>query len=191
MMDSVVADADDGHGSRLTLPIEGVVSPVSTDTIVSGEAAPRSTVSSPSVKVAGADGKSPEARGSPSSAKPLDEPEFVVGEPTEDDRQKAQKIFDGNEDFIQKEKAAAWMGEEGPVRQRTLRAYMALYDFGGQKTVSAIRQVCARLVFRAETQQVDRILVAFAKRWCECNPNHGFKSTGGKRISPFSSVPVL
>jgi hypothetical protein len=111
-------------------------------------------------------------------SKPLDEPNFVIGEPTEDDRQKAQKIFDGNEDFISKEKAAAWMGEEGPVRQRTLQAYMELYDFKRQSIVTALRQVCGRLVFRAETQQVDRILVAFSKRWCDCNPNHGFKATG-------------
>ncbi|KAI1148485.1 hypothetical protein F4825DRAFT_454426 [Nemania diffusa] len=107
---------------------------------------------------------------------PLDEPEVAVGEPTEDDRQKAQGIFDGDEDFIQKEKAAAWMGEEGPVRQRTLRAYMDLYDFENQSVLTALRQICSRLVFRAETQQVDRILVAFSKRWCDCNPNHGFKT---------------
>ncbi|KAI0165364.1 hypothetical protein GGR52DRAFT_585403 [Hypoxylon sp. FL1284] len=108
---------------------------------------------------------------------PLDEPEVSVGEPTEDDRQKAQKIFDGNEDFICKEKAAAWMGEEGPVRQRTLRAYIELYDFANQSVLAALRQICGRLVFRAETQQVDRILVAFSSRWCDCNPNHGFKAT--------------
>ncbi|KAJ2969504.1 hypothetical protein NUW58_g9975 [Xylaria curta] len=107
---------------------------------------------------------------------PLDEPEVTVGEPTEDDRQKAQGIFDGDEDFIQKEKAAAWMGEEGPVRQRTLRAYMDLYDFENQSVLAGLRQICSRLVFRAETQQVDRILVAFSKRWCDCNPNHGFKT---------------
>ncbi|KAI1437329.1 hypothetical protein GGR50DRAFT_97054 [Xylaria sp. CBS 124048] len=107
---------------------------------------------------------------------PLDEPEVTVGEPTEDDLQKAQGIFDGDESFIQKEKAAAWMGEEGLVRQRTLRAYMDLYDFENQSVLAALRQVCSRLVFRAETQQVDRILVAFSNRWCDCNPNHGFKS---------------
>jgi hypothetical protein len=111
-------------------------------------------------------------------SKPLDEPNFVVGEPTEDDRQKAQKIYDGDEDWISKAKAAAWMGEEGPIRQRTLQAYMELYDFKNQSVVSALRQVCGRLIFRAETQQVDRILVAFSKRWCDCNPNHGFKATG-------------
>ncbi|CAJ2509518.1 Uu.00g145440.m01.CDS01 [Anthostomella pinea] len=107
---------------------------------------------------------------------PMDEPEFAVGEPTEDDRQKAQRIYDGNEDFIQKEKAAAWMGEEGLVRQRTLKAYMDLYDFENQTVLTALRQICSRLVFRAETQQVDRILVAFSQRWCDCNPNHGFKT---------------
>jgi hypothetical protein len=125
------------------------------------------------VKVESAE-PSPELKAS----KSIDEPDFVVGDPTEDDLQKAQKIYDGNEDFIQRERAAAWMGEEGPVRQRTLRAYMNLYDFQDKSVVASLRQVCNRLVLRAETQQVDRILVAFAKRWCDCNPNHGFKTTG-------------
>ncbi|KAK4187851.1 hypothetical protein QBC35DRAFT_474140 [Podospora australis] len=109
------------------------------------------------------------------SIKSIDEPDFVVGDPTEDDRQKAQKIYDGNEDYIQKDRAAAWMGEEGIVRQRVLRAYMDHYDFKDLSIVSGLRLVCNRLLLRAETQQVDRILVAFTKRWCDCNPKHGFK----------------
>ncbi|EHL02782.1 putative PH and SEC7 domain-containing protein C11E3.11c [Glarea lozoyensis 74030] len=52
------------------------------------------------------------------------------------------------------------MGEEGVVRARTLIAYMEL-----------------KLVLKAESQQVDRILDAFAQRWCQCNPKHGFKVT--------------
>ncbi|CCC09507.1 unnamed protein product [Sordaria macrospora k-hell] len=113
----------------------------------------------------------------PAGKSELDEPEqFVVGDPTEDDQQKALKIYEGNEDFIPKEKAAAWMGEEGPVRQRTLRAYMENYDFENMSVCASLRQLCNRLLLRAETQQVDRILVAFSNRWCECNPNHGFKS---------------
>lgn len=115
----------------------------------------------------------------PASKSELDEPEqFVVGDPTEDDRQKALKIYEGNEDFIPRDKAAAWMGEEGPVRQRTLRAYMDNYDFENMSVCASLRQLCNRLLLRAETQQVDRILVAFSNRWCECNPNHGFKSMG-------------
>ncbi|KAM0262447.1 hypothetical protein ACHAQJ_001700 [Trichoderma viride] len=107
----------------------------------------------------------------------LDEPEFVIGEPTEDDLQKAQQIYEGAEDFIPKEKAASWMGEEGPIRQRTLQAYIELYDFADLSILGALRKVCGRLILRGETQQVDRILVAFSKRWCDCNPNHGFKAT--------------
>ncbi|KAK4207191.1 hypothetical protein QBC37DRAFT_380330 [Rhypophila decipiens] len=107
----------------------------------------------------------------------IDEPHFVIGDPTEDDRQKAKKIFDGDEEYLSRDRAAAWMGEEGTVRQRTLRAYMDLYDFENQTIVSSLRSLCQRLLLRAETQQVDRILVAFSKRWCDCNPNHGFKTS--------------
>ncbi|KAL5323476.1 hypothetical protein ACEPPN_008013 [Leptodophora sp. 'Broadleaf-Isolate-01'] len=95
--------------------------------------------------------------------------------PSEDDREKAKKIYDGNEDFIQKEKAAAWMGEDSPVRLRTLVAYMELYNFSNLNILAALRLMCGRLVLKAESQQVDRILVNFAKRWCHCNSNHGFK----------------
>ncbi|KAK8019983.1 hypothetical protein PG990_005121 [Apiospora arundinis] len=129
-----------------------------------------STGSLPSVQVEGAEVSSKPV------GSPLDEPEVTVGEPTEDDRLKAQRIFDGREDFIQKDKAASWMGEEGLVRQRTLRAYMELYDFADKSVLTALREVCGRLILRAETQQVDRILVCFSNRWCNCNPNHGFKT---------------
>ena len=172
---SPTSSRDEGE-TMLALPIEGIRK----DGTLSDSKSP---VSVPSLKVDSAE-ISPRDVGSlnPSqdqpATKPMDEPVFVLGDPTEDDRQKAQKIFDGNEDFIQKEKAAAWMGEEGPVRQRTLRAYIELYDFKNQSVVSSLRQICGRLVFRAETQQVDRILVAFSRRWCECNPNHGFKAMG-------------
>ena len=98
--------------------------------------------------------------------------------PVEGDRERAKKIYDGNEDFIQKEKAAAWMGEEGLVRSRTLVVYMELYEFANLNILAALRNMCGRLVLKAESQQVDRILDAFAKRWCQCNPKHGFKATG-------------
>ncbi|KAK8138057.1 hypothetical protein PG984_001437 [Apiospora sp. TS-2023a] len=130
----------------------------------------QSNGSLPSLQVQGTEAKTKPA------GSPLDEPEVTVGEPTEDDRLKAQRIFDGREDFIQKDKAASWMGEEGPVRQRTLRAYMELYDFSDKNVLTALREVCGRLILRAETQQVDRILVCFSNRWCDCNPNHGFRT---------------
>ncbi|GKT43454.1 PH and SEC7 domain-containing protein [Colletotrichum spaethianum] len=173
------ADSDDeGNRPALILPIEGTrsASRASGSTTTEYKSAMSGT---PSVRVEASETSSPRVLGTFESlgAKPLDEPDFVVGDPTEDDRQKAQKIFDGNEDFIQKEKAASWMGEEGPIRQRTLQAYMDLYDFTNKSILQSLRLICERLVFRAETQQVDRILVAFSKRWCDCNTNHGFKAS--------------
>ncbi|KAK1753542.1 Cytohesin-4 [Echria macrotheca] len=162
------SDKRDSH--NLGLPIEGVLS----DGSQAGSY--KHVPSLPSLRVESAE-PSPKGESVHPSSKSIDEPEIVVGDPTEDDRLKAQKIYDGNEDFIQKDRAAAWMGEEGTVRQRTLRAYMDLYDFENQNIVSSLRQVCQRLLLRAETQQVDRILVAFARRWCDCNPNHGFKAS--------------
>lgn len=106
---------------------------------------------------------------------PEDEDSMV---PADGDRERAKKVYDGNEDFIQREKAAAWMGEESSVRSRTLVAYMELYDFANLNILAGLRLMCGRLVLKAESQQVDRILVAFSKRWCECNPNHGFKGVG-------------
>lgn len=170
----------DANRPNLGLPIEGAraTSFASGSTETGYKTAPSAP---PSVRIESASPPGPKILGklkSMESCKSLDEPEFVVGEPREDDRQKAQKIFDGGEGFIQKDKAAAWMGEEGPVRQRTLQAYMELHDFKDQSILGALRSVCGRLVLRAETQQVDRILVAFSKRWCACNPHHGFKATG-------------
>ncbi|KAK2030158.1 Sec7 domain-containing protein [Colletotrichum zoysiae] len=175
------ADSDEeGNRPSLILPIEGTrsTSRASGSTATEYKSA-KSGAPSPSVRIDASENNSPKVHGTFESmvAEPLDEPDFVVGDPTEDDRQKAQKIFDGNEDFIQKEKAAAWMGEEGPIRQRTLQAYMDLYDFTNKSILQSLRLICERLVFRAETQQVDRILVAFSKRWCDCNTNHGFKAS--------------
>lgn len=166
--DSLSTIKSERHTS-LQLPIEGALTDPKLNTRASAASIPSLMVedSEPNSKVT-----------TPKPDNPLDEPYFVVGDPTEDDRSKAQKIFDGNEEFILKDKAASWMGEEGLIRQRVLQAYMDLYDFKNKNIVTSLRDVCNRLVLRAETQQVDRILVAFSRRWCNCNPNHGFKSTG-------------
>ncbi|EKD11814.1 Sec7 domain containing protein [Drepanopeziza brunnea f. sp. 'multigermtubi' MB_m1] len=109
--------------------------------------------------------------------KPFDSESTVTDEtlPSEGDRDNARKIYDGNEDFILKERAAAWLGEDNPIHLRTLVAYMELYNFTNLNILAALRLMCGKLVLKAESQQVDRILINFSKRWCQCNPNHGFK----------------
>ncbi|KAF2760808.1 hypothetical protein EJ05DRAFT_424805, partial [Pseudovirgaria hyperparasitica] len=98
-------------------------------------------------------------------------------EPTEEDRDRAAKIFGGDEEFTSKFKAAAWLGEASKKASRTRKAYMELYEWSGQSIVSALRDMCTKLLLKAETQQVDRVLASFALRWWDCNPNNGFKST--------------
>ena len=166
-----IQDQDPARPTSLGLPIQDQHSSAGAS-VWTGNGADHPADALPSFTVDSAEA-SPKQGGSP-----LDEPEVTIGEPTEDDRQKAQRIFDGNEDFIQKSRAAAWMGEEGPVRQRTLQAYMELYEFADKSILTCLREVCGRLILRAETQQVDRILVGFSKRWCDCNPHHGFKALG-------------
>ncbi|RDL32563.1 Sec7 protein [Venustampulla echinocandica] len=147
----------------------------STDTIY------KSATSLPIVQIEGevqVDASGPQLLTEAEAVMPLDEPTPIDPKaPTEDDRERAKKIYDGNEDFIQKEKAAAWMGEEGALRSRVLTAYLELYEFSNLNILAALRIMCGRLVLKAESQQVDRILDTFAKRWCQCNPNHGFKVT--------------
>ena len=107
-----------------------------------------------------------------------DIPYIDATEPTEQDRQQAKKIYDGNEDIVAKTKAAAWLGESGADRTRVLRAYMELFELQNLNILAALRDLCGRLLLKGETQQVDRILDAFSTRWCSCNANHGFKATG-------------
>ena len=99
-------------------------------------------------------------------------------EPTEQERQQAKKLYDGDEDGVAKDKAAAWLGESGADHARVLRAYMELFEWRNLNILASLRDLCGRLLLKGETQQVDRILDAFSIRWVSCNANHGFKATG-------------
>jgi hypothetical protein len=92
------------------------------------------------------------------------------------DREHAQKIYDDQDDAENSELAAAWLGN--PDRGLIRRAYMELFDWANMNILTSMRSLCSHLILKGETQQVDRILDAFSTRWCECNPNHGFKATG-------------
>lgn len=46
---------------------------------------------------------------------------------------------------------------------------MSHFDFTCQRLDAAFRTLCAKLYFKAEAQQMDRILEAFASRYWECH----------------------
>lgn len=99
-------------------------------------------------------------------------------DPSEAHRLLAKKILDGDQDVVDSAVAASWFGEAGQERAMVRKAYMELFDWQNINILAALRGLCSRLLLKAESQQVDRILDAFSVRWCACNPNHGFKATG-------------
>ena len=99
-------------------------------------------------------------------------------EPTDADRERALRIFGGDETSVQKAQAATILGDVSITSTRTRKAFMDLFNWTGFSILAAMRDMCGKLVLKAETQQVDRILMSLSERWCECNPNHGFKAIG-------------
>ncbi|KAI9879086.1 MAG: hypothetical protein M1830_009605 [Pleopsidium flavum] len=98
-------------------------------------------------------------------------------EPTSKDREQAKKVYDGDEEFVTKARAAAWLGESSSERGRVRKAYMELFEWADLNILYALRGLCGKVILKGETQQVDRILDTFSTRWSECNPDHGFKAT--------------
>lgn len=97
---------------------------------------------------------------------------------SEDDPEQALKIFENRDENLEPGEVSAWLGDAGNARERVRTAYMSLFNWTKVDILSALRGLCARIALKGETQQVDRMLEAFSKRWCECNYKHGFKSSG-------------
>ena len=95
-----------------------------------------------------------------------------------EEKDQALRIFENRDECLTPAEAAAWLGDSGSGRERIREAYMELFDWTNLDILDALRSLCTKIVLKGETQQVDRMLDALAKRWCLCNVNHGFKSSG-------------
>ncbi|KAJ6586908.1 hypothetical protein DFH09DRAFT_238042 [Mycena vulgaris] len=82
----------------------------------------------------------------------------------------AMRCWKEDEDFLGKEKIAEWLGGVAPVNKVALHHYINFFDFSALRLDLAFRRLCAKLYLKAETQQVDRILEEFSRRYWECNP---------------------
>ncbi|KAH9931131.1 uncharacterized protein BXZ73DRAFT_90208 [Epithele typhae] len=82
----------------------------------------------------------------------------------------ATRCWVEDEEFLPKDKIAEWLGGQSIINKTALRHYMDNFDFSGLRLDQAFRHLCAKLYLKAETQQVDRILEVFAKRYWDCNP---------------------
>ncbi|KAL5523862.1 hypothetical protein ACEPAG_8035 [Sanghuangporus baumii] len=83
----------------------------------------------------------------------------------------AVKCWTEDEDFLAKDKIAEWLGGNKLVNKLALKYYIDYFDFSGLRLDVAFRRLCAKLYLKAETQQVDRILEEFSRRYWETNPS--------------------
>ncbi|KAI8147478.1 hypothetical protein BJV82DRAFT_595619 [Fennellomyces sp. T-0311] len=98
----------------------------------------------------------------------------VDGQAKEEPRDAADKIWNHDESFVPREKAAEWLGQAKPLHAEALVYYMNHFEFTNMLLDKAFRKLCSKLYFKAEAQQIDRILEAFARRFWQCNPQSIF-----------------
>ncbi|KAM6502301.1 hypothetical protein JOM56_002278 [Amanita muscaria] len=81
----------------------------------------------------------------------------------------AAKCWNEDTSFLSREKMAEYLGGQGHANKIALRHYVSFFDFSGLRLDLAFRRFCSKLYLKAETQQVDRILEEFSKRYWECS----------------------
>ncbi|KAG0744520.1 hypothetical protein G6F57_006377 [Rhizopus arrhizus] len=93
----------------------------------------------------------------------------------EEEEKKAKEIgrslWKGQEEskIVSKERMAEWLGQDKRLNSLVLTYYMQCFTFSDMRLDAAFRKLCSKLYFKAEAQQIDRILEAFAHQYWDCN----------------------
>jgi hypothetical protein len=93
-------------------------------------------------------------------------------------REAADKCWRGDESFLKRHKVAEYLGSSGRLNQQVLTHYIDKFDFQRLRLDAAFRTLCDKLYLKAETQQVDRILDRFSRKYWQDNPDAVFGSSG-------------
>ncbi|KAG2234630.1 hypothetical protein INT48_003438 [Thamnidium elegans] len=81
-----------------------------------------------------------------------------------------KRLWAEDQTLCLKEEIAEWLGSKSETRTKVLYLYMNNFDFANIRLDEAFRALCSKLYLKGESQQLDRIIEAFAKRYFECNP---------------------
>ncbi|KAJ3203689.1 hypothetical protein HDU67_010009, partial [Dinochytrium kinnereticum] len=81
----------------------------------------------------------------------------------------ATRLFNLTLPGVGKDKICQIIGKGDEFHISILNNYMELYEFYGMSLDGAFRHLCGHLQLNGETQQVDRILYQFSKRFWDCN----------------------
>ncbi|ORZ01307.1 hypothetical protein BCR43DRAFT_561575, partial [Syncephalastrum racemosum] len=71
--------------------------------------------------------------------------------------------------------AAAFLGRSDSLAQQVRERYMEKFNFKKMPLDDAFRMLCSKLYLKAESQEIDRILESFARRYWYCNMSQGLE----------------
>ncbi|PVV05045.1 hypothetical protein BB560_000435 [Smittium megazygosporum] len=81
---------------------------------------------------------------------------------------------------------ASFLGGNLPINQKTLSIYISFFDFTNMKLIDCMRLLCSKLPIQGETQVVDRVILALAQRFIECNKDNILCTVDEAHIVAFS-----
>ncbi|KAJ1975459.1 hypothetical protein H4R35_003135 [Dimargaris xerosporica] len=84
----------------------------------------------------------------------------------------ARALFQHEDPSLFPEEYVEFLGKRGDFYARVRYHYFNHLDFTGSSLEEAFRALCAQLFIRGESQVIDRILIEFARRYWQCNPQH-------------------
>ncbi|XP_027897552.1 cytohesin-2-like [Xiphophorus couchianus] len=91
------------------------------------------------------------------------------------------------EEGLNKTAIGNFLGEREEMHLKVLKAFVALHEFSDLNLVQALRQFLWSFRLPGEAQKIDRMMEAFAARYCDCNPGV-FQSTDTCYILSFAII---
>ncbi|XP_061840219.1 cytohesin 4b isoform X1 [Nerophis lumbriciformis] len=91
------------------------------------------------------------------------------------------------EEGLNKTAIGEFLGERDELHLQTLKAFVELHEFSDLNLVQALRQFLWSFRLPGEAQKIDRMMEAFAKRYCDCNVSV-FQSTDTCYILSFAII---
>lgn len=91
------------------------------------------------------------------------------------------------EEGLNKTAIGEFLGEREELHLQTLKAFVELHEFSDLNLVQALRQFLWSFRLPGEAQKIDRMMEAFAQRYCHCNPGV-FQSTDTCYVLSFAII---
>ncbi|EGD80053.1 hypothetical protein PTSG_10329 [Salpingoeca rosetta] len=88
---------------------------------------------------------------------------------------------------LNKASVGDYLGENDEFNLKVLEAFAHLYDFNGQDFDEALRAYLSGFRLPGESQKIDRMMEAFAKRYHDCNPQQ-FANSDTAYVLAFATI---